>query len=144
MKGVDGMAEKQAAFDIQKDPYNYFRRVVFGRWKPYLLHAMAFDGEATNFAKFTHQLPISEKVLAQNLRELEQDGLLERTILPTTPPRTEYRLTESGRSLIPILDTLYDWGWHDMTKKGLAIDQLGEMWHGYRERDPELMKDPYK
>ena len=139
-------SEKEArhGFDIRQDPYNHVRRVIFGRWKPYLLHAMAFDGEVTNFSKFTRQLPITEKVLAQNLRELEEDGLLTRTILPTTPPRTEYRLTESGRSLIPILDTLYDWGWHDMTEKGLPIDRLGEMWHGYRDRDPELMTDPYK
>ena len=139
------MTGKHPSFDIQKDPYNYVRRVVFGRWKPYLLHAMAFDqDQPTSFAKFTKQLPITEKVLAQNLKELEQDGLLTRTVLPTTPPRTEYRLTDSGRSLIPILDQVYDWGWHDMAAKGLPIDQLGEMWHGYRERDPELMKEPYK
>ncbi len=139
------MVQKNPDFDIQKDPYNYIRRVAFGRWKPYLLHAMVFDaGEATNFARFTRQLPITEKVLSQNLRELEQDGLVTRTVLDTTPPRTEYRLTESGRNLIPILDQLYDWGWHDMKRRNLEIDELGEMWHGYRERDMDRMIDAYK
>lgn len=132
-------------FDIRKDPYNYMSKLVFGRWKPFILRAMDFDvGNLTHFAQFTKQLPISPKVLAQNLRELEHDGLIYRTVLPQTPPQVEYRLTDAGKSLIPVLDVVYDWGWHDMKRKELPIDALGEMWHGYRERDPELMEHPYK
>ena len=78
------------------------------------------------------------------LREMEADGLIFRTVVPETPPRVEYRLTDIGRSLVPLLNAVYDWGWHDMKRKGLPIDALGEMWHGYRERDPELMQHPYK
>lgn len=132
-------------FDIRKDPYNYMSRLVFGRWKPFILRAMGFDeGNLTHFSQFTKQLPISQKVLSQNLRELEGDGLIYRTVLPETPPRVEYRLTEVGKSLIPLLDAVYDWGWKDMKRRKMPIDALGEMWHGYRDRDPQLMQHPYK
>lgn len=142
------MEEKQyeeMELDIRKDPYNYMNRLVFSRWKPFILRAMDFDEDnLTHFAQFTKQLPISQKVLAQNLREMEADGLIYRTVLPETPPQVEYRLTDLGKSLIPLLDAVYDWGWHAMKRKGLPIDALGEMWHGYRERDPEVMRHPYK
>ena len=50
------------------------------------------------------------KMLTQQLRELEQDGLITRTVYPVVPPKTEYALTEFGSSLIPVLDALSDWG----------------------------------
>ena len=133
------MSEKPMIFDIHRDPYNHMSRMLFGRWKPFLLMAMAFDEGKTNFSDFVRQLPISNKVLAENLRAMEADGLITRTVVDDTPPRTEYRLTETGRSMVPILRTVYDAGWRDMTAKGLPIDCLGEMWHGYRERDDRLM-----
>lgn len=52
---------------------------------------------------------ISQKVLTQNLRNLERDGLITRTVYPTTPPSVEYRLSELGASLGPSLVALYDW-----------------------------------
>ena len=132
-------------FDIQQDPYNYVMRVVFCRWKPFILRAMDFDeGKLTHFSRFTKQLPITQKVLTQNLKALEQDGLVMRTVIPDTPPRTEYRLTQRGKSLIPLLDQVYDWGWHVMQEEGLPIDSLGEMWHGYREKEDEIMDRPYR
>ena len=137
--------EKQGLeFDIRKDPYNYMSRLIFSRWKPFILRAMDFDvANLTHFSKFTKQLPISQKVLSQNLREMEADGLIFRTVVPETPPRVEYRLTDIGRSLVPLLNAVYDWGWHDMKRKGLPIDALGEMWHGYREKDERIMYQPY-
>lgn len=130
-------------FDIEKDPYSYVMRVVFGRWKPFILQAMNTD-KATNFSRFCKQLPITQKVLTQNLRALEQDGLVYRTVIPETPPRTEYSLTERGKTLIPLLDAVYDWGWHVMQEDGLPIDALGEMWHGYREKEDSVMYHPFQ
>lgn len=52
----------------------------------------------------------TDKMLTQQLRELERDGLIHRTVYPVVPPKTEYRLTEFGESLIPILDAMCDWG----------------------------------
>lgn len=98
----------------------------------------------TNFSRFCKQLPITQKVLTQNLKSLEQDGLVVRTVIPDTPPRTEYRLTERGKSLIPLLDQVYDWGWHVMREEGLPIDALGEMWHGYRQKEDDIMYHPFQ
>lgn len=55
-------------------------------------------------------LPASQKMLTQQLRELESDGIVIRTVYPEVPPRVEYSLSERGRSLTPILDELYRWG----------------------------------
>ena len=129
--------------DIRKDPYNYVMRVVFCRWKPFILQAMDTD-EVTNFSRFIKQLPITQKVLSQNLKALEQDGLVVRTVIPDTPPRREYRLTDRGRSLIPLLDQVYAWGWNVMKEENMPIDALGEMWHGYRKKEDDVMLHPYK
>ena len=53
---------------------------------------------------------VSDKTLSQNLKELERDGLVLRTMYPQIPPRVEYSLTELGQSLKPILDAMQDWG----------------------------------
>lgn len=137
------MDENNVIFDIARDPYNYVSKVVFSRWKPFILQAMNTD-EVTSFSRFTRQLPITQKVLAQNLKALEKDGLILRTVIPETPPRTEYRLTDRGRSLIPLLDQVYAWGWHVMKEESLPIDALGEMWHGYREKEDDKMDAPFK
>lgn len=53
---------------------------------------------------------ISQKVLTDNLRQLESDGIITRTIYPEVPPRVEYALSDLGNSLRPILDVMQDWG----------------------------------
>ncbi len=53
---------------------------------------------------------VSQKVLTAQLRDMENNGLLTRTVYPEVPPRVEYSLTELGRSLKPILDAMWNWG----------------------------------
>ena len=54
--------------------------------------------------------PVSQKMLTQQLRELEADGVVQRELYPGKPPRTEYSLTARGQTLRPILQALYAWG----------------------------------
>ena len=53
---------------------------------------------------------VSQKVLTSQLRQMEESGLLIRTVFPEVPPRVEYTLTELGHSLKPVLDALWNWG----------------------------------
>ena len=53
---------------------------------------------------------VSPKVLTSQLRQMEESGLLTRTVYPEVPPRVEYTLTELGQSLRPVLDALWNWG----------------------------------
>lgn len=54
--------------------------------------------------------PISQKVLTSNLRELEQNGVINRKVYPVVPPKVEYSLTELGLTLTPVLDVMHEWG----------------------------------
>ena len=53
---------------------------------------------------------VSQKVLTANLRSLEEKGIIEREVSPEVPPRVEYRLTDLGKTLDPIIKSMYDWG----------------------------------
>lgn len=83
--------------------------VIGGRWKPvilfHLLHGMR------RFNELQRQLGgVTQRVLTMQLRELEADGIVERTVYAEVPPRVEYRLTAFGESLKPVLLSLRDWG----------------------------------
>jgi DNA-binding HxlR family transcriptional regulator len=69
-------------------------------------------GENTlRFGELKKALPkITQKMLTQQLRELEKDGLVNRFIYTQVPPKVEYSLTDAGKTLLPILGTMYQWG----------------------------------
>jgi DNA-binding HxlR family transcriptional regulator len=62
------------------------------------------------------------KMLTQQLRELENDNLLKRTVYPVVPPKVEYELSDLGKSIRPILVTMYDWGADYLTGKGIPVN----------------------
>jgi DNA-binding HxlR family transcriptional regulator len=138
------MSATQNPFPHGADPYHFVMRMFLTKWKPMILTAIYFDKGTTRYNKFTATLPIREKVLTENLRELEADGLIVREVFAEVPPRVEYHLSELGESVIPILFSLYDWGWKDMTRRGVKIDKRGQMYHGYLEPDEKIMSMPMK
>jgi DNA-binding HxlR family transcriptional regulator len=62
------------------------------------------------------------KMLTQQLRELEADNLIARTVYPVVPPKVEYALTDLGRSIHPILSAMYEWGADYLTQNGLQVN----------------------
>jgi DNA-binding HxlR family transcriptional regulator len=83
--------------------------VIGGKWKPLILWAIGDD--VLRFSELQKALPgINTKMLTKQLRCLEKDGVILRTVYPEVPPRVEYRITDFGKTLIPILKALCDWG----------------------------------
>jgi DNA-binding HxlR family transcriptional regulator len=83
--------------------------LISNRWRVLILRDL-MDGPRRFTQLKTSVGGISQKVLTQNLRAMEADGLLTRTVFPEVPPHVEYELTDLGRSLSPILDALKTWG----------------------------------
>jgi DNA-binding HxlR family transcriptional regulator len=84
-------------------------RIIGGKWKPVILWYL--KTETKRFGELKRAITgITVKMLAQQLRELEQDGIIARKMYYEVPPRVEYSLTEMGHSLDPVLSALCDWG----------------------------------
>jgi DNA-binding HxlR family transcriptional regulator len=94
--------------------------VVGGKWKALILWWL--QERTWRFAELRRQIPgITEKMLTQQLRELEADGIIERRVYATVPPKVEYSLTEYGRSLKRALRALCDWGANHMQKINAVV-----------------------
>lgn len=84
-------------------------KVVSGRWKALILYRL-FEGPQ-RFSDLARQIPdVSQKVLIQQLREMEEHGLVRREVLPQVPARVDYSATPLGLSFEPLLVKLCDWG----------------------------------
>lgn len=83
--------------------------IIDGRWKLLILFQL-FGGKVLRFSELERAIPgVSQKMLIQQLRQLEANGVVARAVYPEIPPRVEYRLTEWGQSLCPALDALLLW-----------------------------------
>ena len=94
------------------------RNVVsrFGNKWSFLIILLLSENGSTRFGQLGKLIPdISTKVLSNTLRVLEADGLLKRTVFPEVPVRVEYELTDTGRSLVPIILSLTEWAQSHMS-----------------------------
>jgi DNA-binding HxlR family transcriptional regulator len=83
--------------------------VIGGKWKPLILWYLGDN--IVRFGELQKGLPgVNAKMLTKQLRELEEDGVINRTVYPEVPPRVEYSITDFGKTLIPILQALCTWG----------------------------------
>lgn len=112
-----------------KKQYNcYFEMtldIMGGKWKPIILYYINHNGVARHSDLKRFISSINERMLTRQLRELENDMLITRKVYPVVPPKVEYSLTESGKSLIPILTSLIEWGKnyaHSMDYKNFKMD----------------------
>jgi len=84
-------------------------KMLEGRWKMIILFQL-FARPVLRFSELERAIAgVSQKMLTQQLRELERDGLIARRVYPQVPPKVEYRLTAWGRALCPALDHLLEW-----------------------------------
>ena len=122
------------------------QRITGGKWKPKVLfHLSRF--EAVRFGALRRAMvDVSEKMLIQSLKDLERDGLVNRKAYREIPPKVEYSLTAMGKSFVPVLNRMYEWGrsyasflldrenGYDMFQPGMVfkdIDSLAKADAGY-------------
>ena len=92
-----------------KSPIAVAMAIIGGKWKMPILWQLGH--KTIRFSELQRQLPkVTGKMLTQQLRELERDGLVHREVYPQVPPKVEYSLTERGRYISPILDQMCEWG----------------------------------
>ena len=90
--------------------FSYTLSLISGKHKMVILYCL-MEFETVRFNELKRYLKkISDKTLSSNLKELERDRLIERKEYPQIPPKVEYSLSERGKSLMPILDQMCDWG----------------------------------
>jgi DNA-binding HxlR family transcriptional regulator len=103
------MVQKQYTLHTAASGVENIFRMLEGRWKLLILFHL-FGGQVQRYSDFEKRIPgISQKMLAQQLRQLEADGIVTRKVYPQVPPKVEYSLTEWGQSLCPALDALLRW-----------------------------------
>lgn len=90
-------------------PAEYTLGVIGGRWKVPILWHLATAG-TLRFSELRRALEgCTQKMLTQQLRELERDGIVLRKVYPQVPPKVEYSLTPMGKSLLPIVESMCQW-----------------------------------
>lgn len=84
--------------------------VISGKWKIVIIWYLGKEG-SHRFSELQRLLPkVTQKMLSSQLKELMDDGIIKREAYPEVPPRVEYSLTELGKTLMPIIELMYDWG----------------------------------
>ena len=91
-------------------PMEYTLCIIGGKWKPLIIWRLVNSG-ILRYGQFKKSINgITHKMLSQQLKELECDGIIKRDEYPEIPPKVEYSLTEKGITLIPVLKGMVNWG----------------------------------
>jgi DNA-binding HxlR family transcriptional regulator len=92
-------------------------KVLGGKWK--ILILFHIDGKPKRFSELKRRMPeITEKMLAQQLKELEKDGVVSRKVYPQVPPKVEYSITKYGKTLEPVIESMCKWGMEHRKRNG--------------------------
>lgn len=110
-----GFGAKIMRIDETNCPVKATMEIIGGKWKPVILYYLK-DG-VKRFGELQRCIPhATKKMLTQQLRELEKDGIVKRKVFKVVPPKVEYSLTEYGDTLRPILELMADWGINHRSK----------------------------
>lgn len=112
-----GAKRKNKDFNPNDCPVTHCINRIGGKWKPVIIFLIRKGGN--RFSILQRAIPsISKQMLVNQLRELEEDGIIDRTIFPEVPPRVEYSMTKEGETLFPIIDMMEKWGLERIDKMG--------------------------
>lgn len=99
--------------------------MVGGKWKTTIL--LHLKDRTMRFNELQRAVAVSQKVLTQQLKELERDGIIRRQVYAEVPPRVEYSLSPYGQTLQPVLEALYAWGLRHYTRDDSANQEACQM-----------------
>lgn len=107
--------------NVMHCPVETTLKLIGGKYKTLIVWNL-FEG-TLRFSQLHHLIPrATAKMLTQQLRELERDGLIMRRVYPVVPPKVEYSLSERGQSLRPVLKAIYAWGMDYLADKGMTAN----------------------
>lgn len=102
--------------EVNVTPFAYSMSLIGGKWKMHILFWL-WKKEVLRYGELKKSLgQITHKMLSTQLKELQRDDLIVRNEYPQVPPKVEYNLSEKGKTLMPILDSLCHWGSAHMPK----------------------------
>lgn len=105
--------QENKRYALDECPVTHLMEKIGGYWKPIILYYLAEDTK--RYSELRRDIPaITEKVLIQQLKQLEADGLLIRKAKPVVPPFVTYELSTSGKGLLPVLEAMAAWAFQDM------------------------------
>ena len=108
-------------YNIINCPVETTIRMIGGKYKAIILWHLV--DSIIRFGELRRLIPqATQKMLTQQLRELESDGLVIRTVYPVVPQKVEYQLSDLGRSIKPILDAMRLWGTDYLTNNGIDVN----------------------
>lgn len=97
--------------NLKDTGFGYTLGLIGGKYKMIIMYWLAEYQEVMRYSELKRAIgTISHKTLSQTLKELESDGLLIRTEYPQIPPKVEYTLSSRGKTIIPVLDMMCNWG----------------------------------
>lgn len=102
-------SKADTAASLNNMPLIAMIKLIGGKYKPLILWRLMTGTK--RYSTLRREIPCATpKMLTQQLRELETDGLITRTVYPVVPPKVEYALTPQGQTISPVLQTMYTWG----------------------------------
>ena len=123
METAQEIAEKPAR-ELPACPVETTLMLISDKWKVLILRDLMPGTK--RFSELKRSVGhVTQKVLTAQLRQMEESGLVARTVYPEVPPRVEYSLTELGRSLKPVLDAMWNWGENYKLKNAVSQQKNG-------------------
>lgn len=105
--------QQNKKYALDSCPVTYVMEKIGGFWKPIIVYHLS--NGAKRYSELKRAIPaVTEKMLIQHLKQLENDGLVIRVAKPVVPPHVTYELSDAGKGLIPVISSMAEWAFKDM------------------------------